>query len=74
MAFSRYEPFSVGQVDTPITMLHHFGMNRFVCKINEKRFVMPPLDELNCVPIQKIGNVPARAFTSLPSSLISGFK
>ena len=60
MPFSRYEPFSVGQVDAPVIMLHHFRMNSLMRKINQIRLVVPPLDEFNGISGEKIGNVPAR--------------
>ena len=39
----------VGKIDAAIIVLHHFGMDRFVRQINQKRFVVSPLDELHRV-------------------------
>src|SRR5688500_10201702 len=58
MPLSRYELFSVGQVDATVIMLQDFRMNSLMRKINQKRFVVPPLYEFNGISSEKIGNVP----------------
>src|SRR5688500_14971796 len=60
MPLSRYELFSVGQVDATVIMLQDFRMNSLMREINQKRFVVPPLYEFNGISGEKIGNVPVR--------------
>ena len=54
MSFCGYESFGFRKIDTTIIVLHHFGMNCFVCEVDEKRFVMPSFNKLNCVSSQRI--------------------
>ena len=59
MSFGRYELFRVGEVDAPVVMLHHFGMNGFVRQVDQIRLVVFPLDEFNGVTGEKIGDATA---------------
>src|SRR5262245_10385716 len=60
MPFCRYEPFSIGEVDAPIIVLHNFRMNSLVREINKIWFIVLPLDELNCISGEKICDVSVR--------------
>src|SRR5688572_2795939 len=60
MPFCGYESFSVVQVDATVPMLHHFRVNCFVSKIDQKRFVMRSPHELNSIFIENIRDVTVR--------------
>src|SRR4030095_3560412 len=60
MSFGRDESFGRGKINTAIIILGDLRMDRFVRKIDQKRFIVPPLDELQGIPVENISSVAGR--------------
>src|SRR5262252_9319702 len=64
MTLGRKKPLCVVKINASIIILSHLGMNRFVCKVDEERFVMLLPNEFNCITTQDVSCI-ARSLDQL---------